>query len=180
MWRVWREGTDAKVQAKDEMRIPPLHLFHDPLDDATRNYLGLAYAAEYWLMATRAILDCAGGERALDSMYSRMRLSGLSLGLRVAGSRGRGGQLAAWQLIELISDLHQRKGDIRRRGDGWEGTVTECPFAGSAPREICLQYEAFFNGVCEALSPGFEFKYDSMMTGESTSCHWVLRRKGER
>jgi aryl-alcohol dehydrogenase-like predicted oxidoreductase len=45
---------------------------------------------------------------------------------------------------------------------------------------MCLQYEAFFNGICEAIDPDYEFAYDRMMTDGDESCHWAIRRKAGR
>ena len=59
-----------------------------------------------------------------------------------------------------------------------EGTIIECPFSSSSS-EICAQYEAFFNGICEAIDPEYEFIYDRMMTKADMTCHWVIRKKGE-
>ncbi len=54
--------------------------------------------------------------------------------------------------------------------------VVECPFS-QAPPEVCIQYEAFFKGVCEAIDPEVEFVYDRMMSDGDPSCHWTLKRK---
>ena len=59
-----------------------------------------------------------------------------------------------------------------------EGTVHECPFVQSALPEMCHQYCAFFNGVCEVIDPSYEFVYDRMMTKGDPTCHWVIRKKG--
>ncbi len=53
--------------------------------------------------------------------------------------------------------------------------VFERPFS-QAPPDVCLQYEAFFRGVCEAVDPDFEFAYDRMMSDGDETCHWVIRK----
>jgi hypothetical protein len=178
-WRTWRSETSAKVQAIEEMRIPLDKVFRDPLDDATRKYLGLAYAGEAWVMATRAILDSPGLKEGMDDLHHRMRLYGLSMGLRARGWMPKDSRaIAIYDVVQLISELHQRKSEIVLEDEGAAGTVKECPFAGSAPPETCLQYESFFNGICEAIDPSYEFAYDRMMTKGDKTCHWTIRKKG--
>ena len=179
-WKSWRSETSAKVVAIEEMRMPLDKVFRDPLDDATRKYLGLAYAGEAWVMATRAILDSPGPEEGMDDLHHRMRLYGLSMGLRARGWMPKESRaIAIYDVVQLISELHQRKSEIVLEDEGAAGTVGECPFAGSAPPETCLQYESFFNGICEAIDPSYEFSYDRMMTKGDKTCHWTIRRKGE-
>lgn len=175
-WKVWRRGTEGLVKVDEGMRIPPEDRFPDPLDDATRDYLALAYAGEYWVMATRAILDSPSADAAMRSLRERARLSGMSLGLRLAEiSHASKEKHTALDVIRLTGKAHQRREEIVMIDGAAEGTVSECPFAGSAPLEICHQYEEFFNGVCEVLSPGSEFRYDRRMTQGEECCHWSLR-----
>lgn len=177
-WTVWRRGTSARVEAVEEMRIPEDKTFRDPLDEPTRNYLGLAYAGEYWVMATRAILDSPGRCEGIEDLNHRMRLSGLSVGIRARERmRKENRTITIYNIIQLISELHHRKGEITAEDERVECIVEECPFAGSAPPEICLQYEAFFNGICEAIDPDYTFAYDRMMTKGDPTCHWVVRKK---
>ena len=179
-WRTWRSETSAKVVAIEEMRIPLDKVFRDPMDDATRKYFGLGYAGEAWVMATRAILDSPRLEEGMDGLHHRMRLYGLSMGLRARGWMPKDSRaIAIYDVVQLISELHQRKSEIVLEDEGAAGTVGECPFAGSAPPETCLQYESFFNGICEAIDPSYEFAYDRMMTKGDKTCHWTIRKKGE-
>jgi hypothetical protein len=87
--------------------------------------------------------------------------------------------IAIYDVVQLISELHQRKSEIVLEDEGAAGTVGECPFAGSAPPETCLQYESFFNGICEAIDPSYEFAYDRMMTKGDKTCHWTIRKIGQ-
>jgi len=81
-------------------------------------------------------------------------------------------------LVLLIQAMHQRKGEVRKQTGNADCEIMECPFSGS-PSESCLQYEAFFNGICEAIDPSYEFAYDRMMTKGDKTCHWTIRKKGE-
>jgi len=179
-WKVWRSETSPKVEAIKEMRVAPDLVFRDPLDDDTWKSLGLAYAGESWVLASRAIIDSSEQVSGIEELQHRLRLYGVSVGLRLkVRTLDYNGAIAIYDIFKLISDLHQRKGDITLQEDGASGTVSECPFAGSAPPEICMQYEAFFNGICEAIDPSYEFAYDRMMTKGDKTCHWMIRKKGE-
>jgi predicted hydrocarbon binding protein len=177
-WKVWKSGTSPKVEAIEEMRLAPELVHQDPLDDDAWKNLGLAYVGENWVLATRAILDSPARERGIEGLQHRMRLYGLSVGLRARGRMPKqSGATAIHDIAKLISALQQRKGEIVLKDNRAEGTVMECPFAGSAPPEVCLQYQAFFNGICEAIDPDYEFVYDRMMTKGDKTCHWTIRKK---
>jgi hypothetical protein len=77
-----------------------------------------------------------------------------------------------------LGSSHHRRGTNSSNKDLVEGQIDECPFSGG-PTEICSQYEAFFNGLCEAINPDCEFAYDRMMTKGDKTCHWTIRKKGE-
>jgi hypothetical protein len=79
-------------------------------------------------------------------------------------------------LIGFVQTLHQRSSVAEIHGDKVEGVVTECPFS-AYPPEICHQYEAFFNGVCEVIDPEYEFAYHRMMTKGDKTCQWTISRK---
>jgi hypothetical protein len=81
------------------------------------------------------------------------------------------------EIVALVNDLHRRKWTISIGEGTIEGNVIECPFVQSALPEMCQQYCAFFNGVCEAIDPSYEFVYDRMMTKGDSTCHWVIRKK---
>jgi predicted hydrocarbon binding protein len=179
-WKVWKSGASPKVEAKEEMRLAPDLVFQDPLDDDTWKTLGLAYVGENWVLATRAIIDSPKREKVIEGLQDRMRLYGLSVGLQTRSRAPKqSGTTAIHDVVKLISDLHQRKGEMVLKDEKAEGVVMECPFASSAPPEICYQYEAFFNGICEAIDPSNEFAYDRMMTKGDKTCHWMIRKKGE-
>ena len=59
-----------------------------------------------------------------------------------------------------------------------ERTIVDCAFK-EAPVAVCQQFEAFCNGICEAIDPSYEFAYDRMMTKGDKTCHWTIKKKGE-
>jgi hypothetical protein len=138
----------------------------------------LQYLSESWVFTTRAFLDRLGPKMTLDKLRLYMRHSGLTYGILVAEmfkDEERELQLLG-MVIGAINDAHMRKGTRRTSPDLIEEVVFECPFS-QAPPEVCLQYEAFFRGVCEAIDPDFEFAYDRMMSDGDETCHWVIRKK---
>ena len=174
-----RVGIEAKVSAIDEFRVPEDKWPVLP-DEELKEYLALSLIGEAWSNATRALIDFAGPERALDRLRFHMRHAGLSFGIRMAdrlGARERRLQ-SILEIVELVQLLHRRKGTCTVGEGCAEGKVSECPFS-SSPSEICMQYEAFFNGVCEAIDPSCEFAYDRMMTKGDKTCHWLITKKGQ-
>ena len=180
-WLLSKKGRKAKVVPTDFFRIPREQVYCDPFDEDTKKYLGLAYCGEIWVLATRAIIDFGGSEAALNILRPRMFHSGISLGNkfsnRLNAHVGKMGSIL--DLLYIIQHLHQQKGTSSTGSEMAQGTVDECPFASSAPPEICLQYEAFFNGICEVIDSSYEFAYDRMMTKGDKTCHWTIKKKGE-
>ena len=143
--------------------------------------LRMQYYGELWVVTTRSFIDAVGTDRALDTLLPSMKSIGIS-----ASKKFLLGEVLGDAPLEFISEAIDRFGDTLLQ----EGTVevddqglthkeiNQCPFA-SAPFEICLQYEAFCQGVCSFLNPGYEFAYDRMMTRGDKTCHWTIRKKGE-
>ena len=137
------------------------------------------YIAEHWVMITRAMMDFEGSEAALRTQLMSMKGLGLSLGLRFQGPspRHEGEVERIAPLLEFSNQLFHQEGRLKIASpDHAEREILSCPFQ-SAPPALCLQYEAFFNGVCEAINPSYEFVYDRMMTKGDKTCHWTIRKK---
>jgi hypothetical protein len=139
----------------------------------------LQYVGESWVYTTRAFIDCVGSEETIKRLRAYMKLSGLVFGGKIMQRTPSELDLegTAGLLAEIFA-LHMRTGTRRSSENGIEEEVSDCPFS-QAPPEICLQYEAFVRGLCEAVSPDLEFSYDRMMTAGDEKCHWILKRKGE-
>jgi hypothetical protein len=148
--------------------------------DEILEYLALAWAGESWVIATKAFLETVGSGTTVEKLAPYMRLSGLSLGTRMANlaDTSESGEGRLTTAVKLIQSLHRMKGDTISDNNTTEGEVHECPFS-SSPSEMCLQYQAFFNGICEAIDPSYEFAYHSMMTKGDKTCHWTIKKKGE-
>jgi hypothetical protein len=140
----------------------------------------IQYLAEFWVIATRALIDHAGGDFASVITRPYMEHSGISHGLHYRNSSKNDPNNNLRSITNCISScelsLHM-KGDaaIMSMADS-EGTITECPFK-DAPPEVCAQFESFCNGICEAIDPEFEFRYDRMMSRGDKTCHWTIRKK---
>jgi hypothetical protein len=177
-WLNYKRGT-TPPKIKDLVAKPDFKAPFVP-DEELCNYLSHAWGGEFWILATKAFIDSVGSENALERLRFYMRHSGLSTGIMLSDRlKGHERKLESiTDMVELIQTLHQRKGSCHGGNERADGTVDECPFASGAPPEICYQYEAFFNGICEAISPLYEFKYDRMMTKGDHTCHWVIAKKG--
>jgi hypothetical protein len=177
-WMICIEGQEPMESDSKEFLISVGDI--PPLEDEMSDYLALSVLGESWSNATRAFMDFVGQERAIDRLCFYMRHAGLSFGIRMSdlfGARERGFQ-SILEIVELVQLLHHRKGICTRQEESAEGKVSECPFS-SSPLEMCSQYEAFFNGICEAIDPNYEFVYDHMMTKGDKSCHWMIRKRGK-
>jgi hypothetical protein len=172
-WIMTRKGMEPASDCNIPVEIPSI-------SEELFMYLSLAYFGECWVIGTKAFIDSCGSERVNEKLNSRMRQSGLLVGLRLKKIMKLDGLdiSSAVRIVSRIESLHQMKASIEYGPISSEGSITECPFSDS-PIEICKQYEAFFNSVFAAISPGFEFVYDRMMTKGDKTCHWTIRKKGE-
>jgi len=159
----------------DDMR----EIRHADISDWEFRSFQVQYLSESWVFTTRAVIDQLGAKSAAEKLRAYMRHSGLSYGIKVARELKdfERGLQPLGRIIGALNDGHMRKGPRKSTADAIDQEVRECPFS-QAPPEMCLQYEAFFNGICEAIDPSYEFAYDRMMTDGDESCHWVIRRKG--
>ncbi|HTY46775.1 MAG TPA: hypothetical protein VMB46_03815 [Methanomassiliicoccales archaeon] len=142
--------------------------------------LRLQYVSESWVFTTRAFMD-QNAKVANEALRSYMRHSGLSYGIRLVERFPHEPRDRAFleTVMQTIGECHGRNQKCSPAEDLDEGEVTECPFA-QAPEAICLQYEAFFNGMCEAINPSYEFVYQEKMTRGDSACRWVVQRRANR
>ena len=137
------------------------------------------YLAEFWILATKALIDHLGAERVSAILAPYMLHRGISFGLKGSSPPGEGGSGLA--RISAHIDLCERalrmepSSSITDVGTV-ERTIMDCPFK-EAPVQVCHQFESFCNGICEALDPEYEFSYDRKMTEGASECHWTIRRK---
>jgi hypothetical protein len=167
----WGDRTDQTIESTSP--IEPILVRPEERDVFRTQYVG-----ESWVFTTMAFIDVIGNEAALDKLRMYMRHSGLTYGIRLAEefeNVPRGLKFLG-EVIGSINDHHMRNGRRTTSDDEIEQVVEECPFS-QAPPEVCIQYEAFFKGVCEAIDPDVEFVYDRMMSVGDPTCHWFVRRK---
>jgi hypothetical protein len=137
------------------------------------------YYAEWWVIATRALIDHLGEEKAAIVLGPYMKYSGVSYGLKASSFQPEeSGQMRISRCIVGITESLQMKASPPSSSDNdGELTIIECPFK-DAPIQVCRQFESFCNGICEAIDPSYEFAYDRMMTKGDKTCHWAVRKKG--
>jgi predicted hydrocarbon binding protein len=129
---------------------------------------------------TAVLNDLVGPQRTLELVIPLAKETGLRLGAMMKGGADVKGDLSMIKdkMDFLVSPLQQSGPTAIISSSGIEKEILDCPFKGCAP-EVCKQFEGVFNGVCEAINPDYEFAYDSMMSKGDSTCHWVVRKKGE-
>jgi hypothetical protein len=135
--------------------------------------LSLQYLSECWVMSTRAMASIDDGKSCEKAFYPLMK----SRGTEHSASLG----LAKGKVDQTISEIERIQTSLAMVGrrevekDGvTKGTIRECPFK-DAPPEICGQFEAFCNGMCEAVDPRMHFSYQSSMAKGDKECVWEIR-----
>lgn len=178
-WITYKEGAKQPIPSREGFRVLVDHRPSYVPSEELKEYLCHAWSGEFWILVTRAFIDSIGSEKALERLRFYMRHSGLSVGIQMS-NRFKGIErkvVSIVDIVKMVQSLHERKVVVQEGADRAECIVEECPFASGAPQEICHQYEAFFNGICEAIDPSYEFSYDRMMTKGDQTCHWTIRKK---
>jgi hypothetical protein len=79
-WSYHHQGREPQVEPSDRyLLVDEDRRKYTPSDEITE-YLALAYAGEFWVMATRAFADKVGSRTTIQILSPYMRLSGQSLG----------------------------------------------------------------------------------------------------
>jgi hypothetical protein len=138
----------------------------------------IQYCAEWWVIATRALIDLLGEGEAVSAVVPYLKRSGISQGQRMSSSQD--GQNPKENIARLIIEVNTwlQIQFADNTEDHFERTIVDCPFK-EAPTAVCKQFEAFCNGICEAIDPSYEFVYDRMMTNGDERCHWTIKKRSK-
>jgi hypothetical protein len=135
--------------------------------------LSLQYLSECWVMSTRAIASIDGGATCQNVIYPTMKERGA---VRAAAQSlpGSDSEEVALEIVKLQASLAMvGRREVMKDGR-IRGVVSECPFK-DAPPETCGQFEAFCNGMCEAVNPRMHFSYLSSMAKGDKECVWEIK-----
>lgn len=146
-------------------------------------WLAKSISGEFWVIATRAVLDSLDEQQASPMFLESMKKSGGEFVMQnKVGHEAKGeGIKSALTFVQSINAIQQQKGQIvSSTPEMVTVEIHECPYA-DAPPLLCREYEAFLNGACAQIDPGLLFKYHQMMTRGDKHCTWSISRKnGEK
>jgi hypothetical protein len=170
---IWRDK--KAIDDEDRTERP----WKEPVIDVNiKNELAPHFFGELWTIATRAFLDFSNDQSTMEKLATCMHYSGVSTGMRLIDKYGAFTDNESKTLLfESLWLMHHPRNRFTRSSSALECTVEDCPFSGG-PAELCQQFDSFFNGICEAIDPSYEFTYDRMMTKGDKTCHWTIRKKG--
>jgi len=129
---------------------------------------------------TMTSIDLIGSQKTLERALPQARETGNNVGkFLMGGSDEKGDIHTIGEKLDFFGSIWGHIGTPARiNGFILEKEITECPCKGS-PIEVCKQFEALSNGICEAINPEYEFKTDRRMSEGEANCHWVVRKKME-
>lgn len=147
-------------------------------DQETTDSFSFQYLSEFWVMATRALIDHLDEDKATTILNPYSKHTGLSFGMKMGRSIDdhQTGNLLTNCFSSLYNALGMKGKMIQNEGTRASMIIDDCPFK-DAPVCICSQISSFCNGVCEAIDPDFEFTYERMMTKGDGSCQWSVSRR---
>ena len=170
-----RKEANIKDLEREDMKERTQRL---KLDGQVKEWVRFDVPGEGGIGLTRVFVDTCGSERTSELLRGRAMEWGEKVGTaRLSELREKSiGELAA--IVDSYEQSIKQYGKLVNKPNSAEKEIEECPLL-SGPAEHCQQLEAFFNGICEAIDPNYEFVYDRMMTRGDKTCHWVIGKKGE-
>jgi hypothetical protein len=134
-----------------------------------------------WMMLSHAIVNSLGPEAMIGSLSSSMRRNGLSFGLRITQYLGiEGRDLGSVQnaLAVFGRSVLQKQIPLSIGPEELKVEVKECWWCGHdySTSEHCQLVECINDGICKAINPEYEFRYDLMKTKGADKCVWTVRK----
>ncbi|MDD1755464.1 MAG: SHOCT domain-containing protein [Methanomassiliicoccales archaeon] len=183
-----RDGKSCRVVSKPRSlsieKIPsnPRVIMEMPafdIPDEQRHSLLLQYVSEWWVDATKAFDDAMEPDLSLDVLSKSAHDAGRAHFKTLIGRAGLepNGLTACGEIIAQSSPVAPSGCMVITSNENeFKSEVSECAFAAS-PILICKQIEAFYDGACKSIDPGFEFRYEAMMTKGDQKCIWSIKKK---
>ena len=151
-----------------------------PLNLSQEEIFTLATFVAYSMvnMFTSASIQLIGSERTLELALPQARAVGNNVGKKLMGELNSIGDIQIiGEKLDLFGSWYGRIGSPATvNGPILEKKITECPCKGS-PIEVCMQFEAVANGICEAINPDYSLALDRRMSEGESCCHWIVRKK---
>jgi len=171
---MFRKPVDVETEQLGnlEMTIPynvPPHLNHTT---------SLLIGVNYFNLFTVASIATIGSQRTIELGEPLAKGTGIKLGTKwKEESKGTQDLDLIREKLNNLDNILNRKGEPPSCSVSTiEREIVDCPLKGALP-EQCKHLEGVFNGICEAIDPDYEFKYDRMMSKGDHSCHWVVKKK---
>ena len=178
---ITRFGRNKESEYREDLGVEIANVLNWQFPKEMVDSFCIQYYAEFWVIATRALIDHIGELQATFVLKPYMKHRGISFGLKGSSAfiNADSNLARISSMVDHCGRALQMKG-VSSNSDTVldERTIVECPFK-DAPIQVCQQFEAFFNGICEAIDPSYEFVYDRMMTKGDKTCHWTIRKKLE-
>jgi hypothetical protein len=145
----------------------------------TKNEMGMLereMAAGLWVAVIEACVDGLGPLRVEEDLAPLMNRSGKAAGMRfssmIGSAGGRNVQIA--DLLLFYGEVMKMKVEPWTK-EGFDGTVSSCPFRSSSPT-VCALFDAFVEGLCQSVDPSYRMEATKLECGECSLCHWAITR----
>ncbi|MDD1756851.1 MAG: hypothetical protein LUQ39_08475 [Methanomassiliicoccales archaeon] len=151
--------------------------------DLSKQEMGAASTMVGWSQLnvfTLTSVNLIGSKRTIKLAGPLANKAGNKLGIKlIEGDKRKRDLNMVREKLDFLGPVLMQSGEPATITDvGIEKEVVGCPLKNSEP-EVCKHLEAFFNGVCEAINPNYEFAYDHMMSKGDPTCHWTIKKRDE-
>jgi hypothetical protein len=163
------QGRCVNLVLPQEMRVPALdsvaggkRLPLIEVDEVKGRFLLAAYKMECWALKVRMMVETAGSEHTMGMLAAPMREIGVKWGKRLSGSTD-----------DLLYDALQAALVIAQPSSDGRLVVRSCLLS-AAPKEACLLFNEFLNGLLEGEGKGRKLEMLSCIPRGDEACGYQI------
>ena len=141
------------------------------------DFMCQAGPGEFWNNATATTVDLLGEERAARLLNMQARRIGEEYGIACLRlDEAEIGSTTLESAFHRLDAIWGRRAEWKAKDENsLTREIHDCPFASTAA-SVCGQLEAFWNGVCDVVAPGWSASYASRRDQGAKSCIMILQR----
>lgn len=130
-----------------------------------------------WLMTVNGFVDEAGKDAAIGILRPCMIKSGISWGMKLAGSNQFvNAESGVAHLVEIFSNIMHLEGDVKVTKGRVDKAIGACKLAKES-KEACVLFDSFVEGLCLSVDPEMRLIHRRIECEPLPVCHWIFKKQ---
>jgi hypothetical protein len=145
-----------------------------------KNRYWMGALAAIWIQEVTTLVNNYGGNEAVEILSPYLKDLGFSFGAQMRKELKLEGNdaVAISSVLEIFNECLYQNGVLKQADSRLvEKEMQECLIFSGAPPEMCVLFEKFANGICEAINPDFEVSHKKAICRGDSICLRVIRKK---